>query len=224
MTRKLYRSVTMRALSTMLIGALIIVFPTNTTQYMVMTIGMLFLVPGLLSIISYIKQRKKIPDTKTTGDNTDDSKIITAKTKAMFPLIGLGSVLFGLILLFFPDVFQKALFYLLGFFLVVAGGAQMFSLFKLSKIYKIHFVPYIISLLITLAGAGVAYTNYLDTINKNVTTPETATIPRTAIIFGVTSIIYGIVEIIYALYFRNPEPKKTKATQTNESPFSDTKQ
>ncbi|MDD6783591.1 MAG: DUF308 domain-containing protein [Prevotellaceae bacterium] len=224
MTKKLYRSVTMRALSTMLIGALIIVFPTNTTQYMVMTIGVLFAVPGLLSIISYLRQHKKITDTKNIGNNTDNNKKTSAKTTAMFPLIGLGSVLFGLILLFFPGVFQKALFYLLGLFLVVAGIAQIFSLFRLSKAYKISFVPFIISMLITLAGAGVAFTNYIDSTDKNVTTPESTATPLAAIIFGVASIVYGIVEIIYALYFRNPEPKETKMKQAIEPHLSNTDQ
>ena len=53
------RSVIIIALSTILIGALLIAFPANAAKWLVMAIGALFLVPGIVGVTSYVIQRKR---------------------------------------------------------------------------------------------------------------------------------------------------------------------
>ena len=49
---KYVRSFTFRALCAMGVGALLIAFPDKTTSWLVRTIGVLFLIPGMVSIFA----------------------------------------------------------------------------------------------------------------------------------------------------------------------------
>lgn len=184
------RSVTTRSLSTILIGTLIIVFPFEATTYMVMAIGALFLFPGVISIANYMQKRKIDDSTK-------------AVPRAFFPIVGIGSVLFGAILLGFASHFTEVLMYMLAAFIVLGGLAQLFHLVRLRKVHSIGGVPYVVSGLITAAGLVIGYMNY-----RNINTLDGAerleAMYTTSIVFGVTSIVYGIVELVYAINFRHP--------------------
>lgn len=217
MTKKLYRSITIRALSTLLIGALVIAFPTNATKYMVMTIGLLFLIPGLVSIIAYFNSRKKI---KANAKNADApaTPVDTKKKEhaSYFPIVSVGSVLFGVILLSFPMAFKEALIYILGAFLIVAALAQAFNMYKLGKVYKVNFVPYFISALIGIAGIVVIMLNYKEMTLPDTVEPQPEAVAVPQLVFGIACVVYGISEVIYAIYFRKPELKSPSSADTGK--------
>lgn len=202
MKKKTYRSVTLRSLSTLLMGAIIIAFPTNATVYLIMAIGLLFLIPGLTSIFTYIRNRRQVKAIRDSGET-----IRYTGQATYFPLIGTGSVLFGIILLCFPSSFKLALIYILGSFLVIAAVAQAINIYKLSKLYITGFVPYVVSIMIALAGIAVIWLNY----NHTQTTPradqqeDTFTLP--SLVFAIACLVYGISEIAFTLYFRNPKTR-----------------
>ena len=212
MTRRLYRSITLRALSTLLIGALIIAFPLNATKYLVMSIGLLFLVPGVVSMLTYFIHRhkdkvaakkeaqEKEDEEEEEKDEEDDKK----KQTPYFPTIGLGSSLFGLLLLAFPSSFEDILVYLLGAFAVVAALVQAVNTYKLGKVYKTSPAMYVISALIGLAGVVVIYLNHYVLTTEGIAEqkPELMTVP--AFIAGIALVVYGLSETAYALYFRKP--------------------
>ncbi len=217
MTRRLYRSITLRALSTLLIGALIIAFPLNATKYLVMSIGLLFLVPGVVSMLTYFihKHKDKVAAKKETQEKEDDEeeekkdeegdkKEDKKKQTPYFPTIGLGSSLFGLLLLAFPSSFKDILVYLLGAFAVVAALVQAVNTYKLGKVYKTSPAMYVISALIGLAGVVVIYLNHYVLTTEGIAEqkPEQMTVP--ALIAGIALVVYGLSETAYALYFRKP--------------------
>lgn len=184
------RSVTTRSLSTILIGTLIIVFPFEATTYLVMAIGALFLFPGVIAIANYFHKRKISDSAKSTP-------------RVFFPIVGIGSVLFGAILLGFASQFVGILMYLLAAFIVMAGCAQLFQLLSLRKLNNIGKLPYIVSSLIVIAGLVVAYMNYRNSSIVDEADKSSA-VYTTSIVFGVTSIFYGIVELVYAINYRRP--------------------
>ena len=219
MTRRLYRSITLRALSTLLIGALIIAFPLNATKYLVMSIGLLFLVPGVVSMLTYFIHRhkdkvaaKKEAEEKEDeeeekdeeSDKKEDKKEDKKNQTPYFPTIGLGSSLFGLLLLAFPSSFKDILVYLLGVFAVVAALVQAVNTYKLGKVYKTSPAMYVISALIGLAGVVVIYLNHYVLTTEGIAEqkPELMTVP--ALIAGIALVVYGLSETAYALYFRKP--------------------
>ena len=208
------RSTIILALCTILIGALLIAFPTQATNWLVIAIGALFLVPGLYTVGSYLwmRHKRKVAD-KEKANNKDSAdklkdKGINAPAKVSFPFIGIGSILFGSVLLAIPGSFHKALLYLLGAFLVLGGLTQLYRFLQLRKSYKLSATPYIVASLISIAGIVIIILNY-NTGNPG---PAISTAKITdnpyywpSIIFGVASIVFGLTEIIYAIQFRKQD-------------------
>ena len=83
---KIVNSYIFRAVCALLIGLLLVSNPERMTGLLVQVIGGLFLISGLVSLINYfiIRYSDKVP------------------VKPVFPLVGLGSLLFGVFLGFFP--------------------------------------------------------------------------------------------------------------------------
>ena len=162
---------TLRAISAILLGALLILAPQNAIFYVVITIGILFIIPGLLSIISYFtSNREKRPDTP-------------------FLLAGIGSLLFGVVLIAVPYFFVSALMYLLGIILLLGGIEQIVTLIRARKRTTIPAAFYVIPLLILTAGVLVLFNPFK--------TAETL-----FILIGVTCLIYGVMEFIHWLKFK----------------------
>lgn len=206
---KLYRSTTIRALSTLLIGALVIAFPSNATKYLVIIIGALFFVPGLISLVAYILHKRK--QKKISEETALEKPVETKKSKGseLFPIIGVGSILFGAILMLFPLKFQNALLYILGAFLILAALSQAFNMYKLSKTYKVHFITYLIAALVGIAGIVIIMLNYKAASTLTDEVERTAATYAPSMIFGIASVLFGISELIYAIYFRSPELKSS---------------
>lgn len=129
----------LRTIFALVIGLVLIIWPANALIYLVITIGILFLVPGLIAIFSYLlRNKKRYPD-------------------ARFPLTGAGSVLFGILLLAMPEFFVNILMYLLGFILVLGGIQQIVSLVSARKWGRVPGGFYIIPILILICGIIVLF-------------------------------------------------------------------
>ena len=98
----------MRIICALIIGLLLVLFPVQAGEYLVITIGVVFLVPSLISLIGYLVQK--------------------AELRRRFPVEGLGSLLFGLWLVVMPGFFADLLTFVLGFILMMGGVQQMASL------------------------------------------------------------------------------------------------
>jgi len=161
----------LRAISAILLGALLILCPQNAIFFVVITIGILFIVPGLLSLISYFtSDRTKRPDMP-------------------FLLAGIGSLLFGVVLVSVPNFFVNVLMYILGIILIIGAIEQIVVLIRFRKRATVPAAFYVIPLLILVAGVLVLFNPF-----------KTAEIAF--ILIGVTCLIYGITEFIYWLKFK----------------------
>ncbi len=161
-----------RGICAMVVGLLLVVWPETAIIYLVITIGALFLIPGLVSIVSYILNGRS--------------------TGMPFPIIGVGSSLFGLWLMMSPAFFVGILMYVLGVVLVFAGISQIVGLMNARHWTPVAMGYYVIPVLILLAGLVVLLNPF-----------AVATIPF--IILGVSCMVYGISDIINRVRFR---PKK----------------
>ena len=79
----------LRAVCALVIGLVLVMFPNQAGDYFVITIGVIFLVPSLISIIGYYAQN--------------------AEVRRRFPIEGIGSLLFGLWLVIMPGFFADLL-------------------------------------------------------------------------------------------------------------------
>lgn len=123
-----------RSLCSLLIGLVLLLWPDAATKYIVITIGALFLLPGILSLGGYFLFKPK------------------EGASHRFPLEGLGSLLLGAWLVAMPDFFANALIILLGVLLIL-GGIQQLVLLTISRRWsRVPLGFYLLPALITIAG------------------------------------------------------------------------
>ena len=89
----------LRTICALIIGLVLVMFPNEAGDYFVITIGVVFLIPALLSIIGYFA--------------------MSAEERRRLPIEGIGSLLFGLWLIIMPGFFADLLTFVLGFILVL---------------------------------------------------------------------------------------------------------
>ena len=166
-----------RGICAVLMGVLLVTWPEAAIVYLVIAIGAMFFMPGLFSMIRYFMKSRQ--------------------QGGMFPIIGLGSLLFGLWLMVSPAFFVGILMYVLGVVLVFAGISQIMQLVNARGWTQVAVGYYIMPVLILLAGLVVLLNPF-----------AAAAIPF--IILGVSSIFYGITDIINLFRFRKKEDKQEK--------------
>lgn len=170
---KVVNSYIFRAVCALLVGILLVSNPERMTGLLVQVIGGLFLLSGLVSLVSY-------------------AMICLSDKSGMrpaFPLVGLGSLLFGIFLIFFPALFVTYLMYVFGFLMVVGGVNQIWNLFRLRRL--IPFRWYVLLAALVIAGMGVFV------LFKPM---ESAALPF--ILLGVNFILFGIAELVNGVRWR----------------------
>lgn len=123
----------LRSVCSLVIGVLLVVWPETAMIYLVITIGVLFLIPGLVSMLGYFAHR-------------------TGEVEQTFPVAALGSALFGLWLMIMPAFFVSILMYILGAFLVLAGIQLISSLVSVRRVSMVPVGFFVVPVLILLAG------------------------------------------------------------------------
>lgn len=145
---KLLQSSIFRALCSIIVGVLLLKYPDNSVTWLTMAIGILFLLSGIIALISYWNARRHAGDYTITDA---DGNIISG-TQPAFPLVGLGSVILGLTLVLSPDMFVKWLMYILGAMLILGSVNQLIVLVAARRYGSIGAFFWIAPVLIFIAG------------------------------------------------------------------------
>ena len=153
------------------VGLLLVLFPDDASNYFVMAIGVLFTLPAVISLGIYLAGKK---------------------SGVTLPIMGTGSLLFGLWLIIMPDFFATLLTYVLGFILLV-GGVQQLSWLQVARSWKrVSPYYYIVPVLILVAGLVALF--------------NPGGVQRTAfLIIGGASLFYAIQELVSQLLLRKKE-------------------
>lgn len=162
----------LRSVFAILLGLVLVIWPEATIIYLVMTIGMFFILPGVMSLTAYFMRDKS-----------------QFATPVRFPLEGAGSLLLGAWLVIQPAFFVNILMHILGALLVLAGLQQIIMLTKARKWSTVPFGFYVVPLLIFITGIAILSYPF-------------ETVANTFVVFGITSIIYGGIELLNGYKFR----------------------
>lgn len=165
----------LRTICALIIGLVLVLWPGSAADYLVITIGVLFIVPGLLGILGYFMASKE-------------------EGPVHFPIVALGSFLFGLWLVIMPGFFINILMYVLGFVLLLGGVQQLYMLIAARKWMVVPVPFYITPVLILLAALFILLS------------------PRESqqtifIVIGAASIVYAVAELLHHFKFMNKKPK-----------------
>lgn len=123
-----------RTICALVIGLVLVLWPDAAAQYIVITIGVLFLIPGFISLIGYFGAKPE------------------PGMSHRFPIEGVGSFLFGLWLVVMPGFFADILMFILGFILILGGVQQIASLSVARRWMRVPAGFYVIPVLILIAG------------------------------------------------------------------------
>lgn len=165
-----------RILFALVIGLILVLWPDAAANYIVITIGVAFLIPGVISLFGYFGRKR--PE---------------GALPPRFPIEGVGSLLFGIWLIIMPAFFADVLMFLLGFILIMGGVQQIASLSAARRWTPVPGAFYLIPSLILIAGI-VALFNPTGARNTAFT------------IIGISSLVYSLSELINWFKFMRRRP------------------
>lgn len=196
---KVLQSSLFRAFCSIAIGALLIKYRGATVTWITIAIGVLFLISGVISCVTYFMATRHSDNYRIT----DTEGNVINNYKPAFPIVGLGSIILGFLLAITPNIFVTTLMYILGAVLILGAVNQYMNLANARKIGQIPFVFWICPSLILLTGFFVVLKPM-----------ETAELPL--LIIGWCSLLYGITEIINAMKVSSQHRKYKKMIQQKE--------
>ena len=151
---------------TIIVGSVLITWPELALSYIVIVIGLLFLISGLSVLVSY--WANKSPDGNPY-------------TYLLFT--GIGSTLLGLWLILMPHFFVNILMFVMGGLLILAGIQQLGALIIMRKNTVVPFAFFILPTLVLLAGILILFNPF-------------STAASVVVIFGISAVLYGIAGLI----------------------------
>ncbi len=190
---KVLQSSVFRAICAIITGILLIKDPDDTVKGITIATGILFLLSGVISCAVYFS-------TGISRNNVtvyDEEGNIIPDTKPAFPIVGLGSILLGIILALIPETFIEYLMYFFGAIIVFAALSQFINLAWANKVQKLPAFYWAFPSVTLLAGCFII----LNPI-------EAAGIPM--LIIGCSLLFYGITELINGFKIRKISRKGGK--------------
>lgn len=178
-----------RILFALVIGLVLVCVPDKSAEYIVVTLGLLFLISGLVALLGHFISKSVAKKTQVSinTDEKEDTAVIPIKR---FPIEAIGSVFLGIWFIVDPAFFDNLLTVVLSIILILGGLQQIVMLLIARKWKKAGFVFYIIPLIILFAGI---YT----LLNPN------GSCSTWYIVIGATCLLYGVSELLnYFMFFR----------------------
>lgn len=194
---KVIHSSFFRAICAIIVGALLIQYREQTVTWITIAIGVLFFLSGVISLATYYSAKRNADKAQILYDA--NGKQITG-LRPNFPLVGLGSLILGLILALMPNTFITSLMFILSAILIMGAISQFVNLAAARKMGSVGFVYWIFPSVILLMGL-------LAVIKPS------AIASAPLFIIGWTMLIYGVVECINAFKLANNKRKWTKAEE-----------
>ena len=191
---KILQSSLFRAICAIIIGVLLIKFPDNTVTGITIAIGVLFLISGLIACLAYLQAKRHISDYKIY----DAEGRLVAGDQPTFPIVGIGSIILGLVLAITPTSFVSALMYIIGIMLVLGAINQYMALLAGRRYGHIGIWFWIMPTLILLTGLYVMV-------------KPLAPLSTAMLVLGWCTLLYGVAELANTFKFYNDKRKLQKA-------------
>ncbi len=179
-----------RSLTTAAIGILLLALREQAMPFIVMCLGVLFMLPGIFTLTLFI-----IPKLRRYGGDGSSAVIV--------PIMAVGSLVLGLWMFLQPAFFVTILMWLLGGVMVVMGGTQLVNLLVAKRRVKVSFFLFLLPLLILMTGVIVLLNPF-----------EAASIPF--MILGVGAIIAALSDMISTVFLKLSS-KKSGVEVVNET-------
>ena len=172
-----------RAIIVLVTGFLLVRYREETMTWMTITVGILFLLSGLVSCIAYYFEKEKVAKKTATAEQQEGQEEEENLKSPSFPIAGVGSIALGIILAVMPNTFITWVVYILAALLILGAVNQFMNLARSRQyarvpVYMWLFPTVILAIAILLISKPI----------------ETAQLPL--LVLGWAFMHYGILEFI----------------------------
>ena len=171
-----------RAIIVLVTGFLLVRYREETMTWMTITVGILFLLSGLVSCIAYYFEKEKVAKKTAKAEQQEGQEEENLKSPS-FPIAGIGSIVLGIILAVMPNTFITWVVYILAALLILGAVNQFMNLSRSRQyarvpVYMWLFPTVILAIAILLISKPI----------------ETAQLPL--LVLGWAFMYYGVLEFI----------------------------
>ena len=172
-----------RAIIVLVTGFLLVRYREETMTWMTITVGILFLLSGLVSCIAYYFEKEKVAKKTATAEQQEGQQEEENLKSPSFPIAGVGSIALGIILAVMPNTFITWEVYILAALLILGAVNQFMNLARSRQyarvpVYMWLFPTVILAIAILLISKPI----------------ETAQLPL--LVLGWAFMYYGVLEFI----------------------------
>lgn len=179
-----------RAIIVLVTGFLLVKYREETMTWMTITVGILFLLSGLVSCIAYYFEKEKVAKNTAKAEQQEGQQEEENLKSPSFPIAGVGSIVLGIILAVMPNTFITWVVYILAALLILGAVNQFMNLARSRQyarvpVYMWLFPTVILAIAILLISKPI----------------ETAQLPL--LVLGWAFMYYGVLEfaLIIRMYF-----------------------
>ena len=172
-----------RAIIVLVTGFLLVRYREETMTWMTITVGILFLLSGLVSCIAYYFEKEKVAKKTAKAEQQEGQQEEENLKSPSFPIAGVGSIALGIILAVMPNTFITWVVYILAALLILGAVNQFMNLARSRQyarvpVYMWLFPTVILAIAILLISKPI----------------ETALLPL--LVLGWAFMYYGVLEFI----------------------------
>lgn len=117
-----------RAIIVLVTGFLLVKYREDTMTWMTITVGVLFLISGLVACMVYYFEKEKVAKKSAKAALQEDQQEEEDLKSPSFPIAGVGSIVLGIILAVMPNTFTTWMVYILSALLILGAVNQFMNL------------------------------------------------------------------------------------------------
>ena len=117
-----------RAIIVLVTGFLLVKYREDTMTWMTITVGVLFLISGLVACMVYYFEKEKVAKKSAKAALQEGQQEEEDRKSPSFPIAGVGSIVLGIILAVMPNTFTTWMVYILSALLILGAVNQFMNL------------------------------------------------------------------------------------------------
>lgn len=198
---RLIQSEFFRAVCMIATGVLVVRYRQQTLTGITVIIGVMFFVSGLFSCASFLSNRRKMRQMPAETDTPSARQLPSVPSC----VVGLGCMLFGIVLALMPATFLSFIEQILALLLIMGAISLMATLVAVNREAKIHWAYWILPTLILITGI-IVIAKPLELLSAPL------------FVTGWCMVLYGVVDMLYMLkvYLYRRKVNKAKASEEVE--------
>ena len=191
---RIVQSSIVRALVAFAVGVLLVKFREDMLRWLTMVIGLLFTASGVISCVAYYVERRRIQRANAISPDMAEKPRLP-----FFPIVGVGSIILGIMLISMPSDFIIGVAYVLASMLILGAIGQYASLVGASRVFRIPIIFWIMPLAVLAVAIYIL-----------VSPMEATALPLR--IIGWCLMLYAVIECVNAIRIHRGDRSITNHT------------